>query len=135
MFILLFDIDISNCCRCHHQYCLTLFFICVLLINRCGLVHTTETTASLRIGSDASATTRLSSIISPSPIKQPKPSSVIYISSLDGIIDILFFHYHIKFCKRQISSHRNKCTHTHTHTSVANYFVSQHIKSCRFTII
>lgn len=79
MFMLLFDIDVSNSCRCH-QYYLTLLWICVLLINCCG---TTETT-TLKLDVATKVAAENSPVISPTPVKQPKPSSVIYIPSLDG---------------------------------------------------
>lgn len=92
MFMLLFDIDASNNCRCH-QYCLTLLWICVLLINCCG---TTETT-TLKFDVAARAAAANSPVISPTPVKQPKPSSVIYIPSLDGnnafVLYIFFFYF------------------------------------------
>lgn len=87
-----------------------LMIICVLLINRCGFVKTIETTSLLNIngliksgnGSSVSGgASRIRSMILPSSTSkqqqtpppppqqqhQPKPSSVIYIPSLDGIID------------------------------------------------
>lgn len=99
MFILLFDIDHSNNCRCQ-QYYLKWLFICVVLINCLGLIRATEQTTitTLNIGKNANSASRTSSIISASPVKQqPKPSSVIYIPSLDGIINFichqLFFSF------------------------------------------
>lgn len=86
MLILLFDIDASSIsCRCH-QYYLRLLFVYMLLINCCGYVETT----SLKI--DAS-TPKTDPIILPTPVKQqqPKPSSVIYIPSLDGKNSIIIY--------------------------------------------
>ncbi|XP_031631633.1 uncharacterized protein LOC116345954 isoform X2 [Contarinia nasturtii] len=85
MFILLFDIDASISCRCH-QYYLALLCVCMLLINCCGFVETT----SLKI--DAS-TPKSDPVISPSPVKQQsKPSSVIYIPSLDDVNTVSSIH-------------------------------------------
>lgn len=91
MFILLFDIDASHRYRCH-PYCLIWLWICGLLINCCGfgcsvevssmkIDPTTVAAAAVEPDSPGSAT-----IISPSSVlKQAKPSSVIYIPSLDGM--------------------------------------------------
>lgn len=86
-----------------------LMIIFILLINRCGFVKTIETTSILNIdGHTKSSASQTRSIILPSspskqqqpqpqqpqqqhPQHQPKPSSVIYIPSLDGIIDDLRF--------------------------------------------
>ncbi|XP_055323152.1 uncharacterized protein LOC129578490 isoform X2 [Sitodiplosis mosellana] len=87
MFILLFDIDASISYRCH-QYCSTLLWICVLLINCCG---TTETTTS-KIDVAASDASPTSPVLSPTPVKQPKPSSVIYIPSLDDVNTVSSLH-------------------------------------------
>lgn len=111
-----------NCNRFIYAYAIkVLMIICVLLINRCGFVKTIETTSLLNINSliksgNASSSgggaSRIRSMILPSSTskqqqtppsppqqqqqQQPKPSSVIYIPSLDGIIDdlqhIVFFY-------------------------------------------
>lgn len=82
-----------------------LMIICVLLINRCGFVRTIETASLLNInGHTKTSASQIRSMILPSSAskqqkppsptppqqqQQPKPSSVIYIPSLDGIIDDL----------------------------------------------
>lgn len=110
-----------NCNRFIYAYAIkVLMIICVLLINRCGFVKTIETTSLLNINgliksgnasSSGGGASRIRSMILPSSTskqqqtppsppqqqqqQQPKPSSVIYIPSLDGIIDdlqhIVFF--------------------------------------------
>lgn len=71
MCILLFDLANAR---------LTLIVICVVLINCCGLVCTKEETTQ-------KTHPAVGEIVSATPVKQQKPSSVIYISSLDGMLD------------------------------------------------
>lgn len=96
-----------NCNRYIHTCSIkVLMIICVVLINCCGFVKTIETASLLnnngghtKSSSSSSSTSSIRSMILPSTTskqqpstpppqqqqQQPKPSSVIYIPSLDGI--------------------------------------------------
>lgn len=85
MFIVLFDIDYSNDCRCH-QYFIKFLFVCVLLIHCCGWIRAAESKTALpNIVSNENGASGISTVLSQTPAnQQPKPSSVIYIPSMDG---------------------------------------------------
>lgn len=82
MWIFVFEIDIINYNRCQQFYFTFLYIIIGLLVeNWCGFVNAVDS-----IVTDTEIS-RMSTVISPSSLKQEKHSSVIYISSLNGKID------------------------------------------------
>lgn len=88
MVILLFDIDATHRYRCH-PYCLIFLWFCGLFIN-CGGFGRSAEASSLKIDPTAAAvavsdTATSTAVISSPVLKATKPSSVIYIPSLNGM--------------------------------------------------
>lgn len=100
MFMLLFDIEFLNGYRyrCRYHYCIASIYIYTMLINCCGLVYATERPTSPIIGINDDASVSKITKILPSPTStQTKPSSTIYISSLDDPIAHGINYHHLFF--------------------------------------